>query len=190
MPAATGKHKAVFLDRDGTLIFNRDYLRDPAWVELIPGARDAAHSLLAAGWLLFLFTNQSGVSRGYYTLDDVAACNARLLELLALPPPGFTAVCVAPEGPGDPVVYRKPSPRFILEMIAAHNLDPAQCWMVGDSASDVHAGLNAGIRAVLVSPPRGTGTPARDSELAALPASVLRCADLKEFATRILTAQP
>ncbi|HVU24973.1 MAG TPA: HAD-IIIA family hydrolase [Opitutus sp.] len=179
MPAAIRKHKAVFLDRDGTLIVNRHYLRDPALVELLPGAREAAHALLAAGWRLFLFTNQSGVSRGYYTLDDVAACNARLLELLALPPPGFSATCVAPEGPDDPVVYRKPSPRFILEMIAAHDLDPAQCWMVGDSASDVHAGLDAGIHAALVG--------AR--ETAPLPAGVVRCADLKAFASGLLAGQ-
>ena len=176
MRAVTRKHKAVFVDRDGTLIVNRDYLRDPAGVELLPGARDALHALLADGWLLFLFTNQSGVARGYYTLDDVAACNRRLLDLLALPPPGFTDVCVAPEGPDDPRIYRKPSPRFILEMTAAHDLEPGQCWMVGDSASDVHAGLNARIRAALVGP----------RETAPLPASVVRCADLKEFATMLL----
>ncbi|HWA85174.1 MAG TPA: HAD-IIIA family hydrolase [Opitutus sp.] len=179
MTAPIRKHKAVFLDRDGTLIINRDYLRDPVGVELLPGVRDTLHALLADGWLLFLFTNQSGVARGFHTLDDVAACNARLLELLALPAPGFTDVCIAPEGPDDPVVYRKPSPRFILEMIAAHDLDPAQCWMVGDSASDVHAGLNAGLRSALVG----------SRETAALPAAVLRCAGLKEFATAILASQ-
>jgi D-glycero-D-manno-heptose 1,7-bisphosphate phosphatase len=179
MPAAPRNHKAVFLDRDGTLIVDRDYLRDPAGVELLPGARDALHALIADGWLLFLFTNQSGVARGYCTLEDVAACNRRLLDLLALPPPGFTEICVAPEGPDDPPVHRKPSPRFILEMIAAHALDPAACWMVGDSARDVHAGLNASIRAALVGP----------RETAPLPASVPRCADLKEFATMLLPSQ-
>lgn len=138
---------ALFLDRDGTLILDRDYLADPAGVELIPGVPDALRRARGLGYLLFLFTNQSGIGRGYHTLADTHRCNARMEELIGLPPPLFTGVCIAPEAPDQPSLYRKPSPRFIHEMIAAHGLDPARCWMVGDRESDLDAGLNAGIRA-------------------------------------------
>jgi D-glycero-D-manno-heptose 1,7-bisphosphate phosphatase len=142
--------KALFLDRDGTLIVDKVYLADPAGVELIPGAADALRRARTLGFKLFLFTNQSGIGRGYHTLDDARRVNARLEELLGIPAPVFDDVCIAPEGPGEPLVYRKPSPRFILESIERHQLDPAACWMVGDSASDMAAALAAGIRAAAV----------------------------------------
>lgn len=142
--------RALFLDRDGTLILDRDYLADPAGVRLLPGTAAALGRARDLGYLLFLFTNQSGIGRGYHTLDDAHRCNARMLELLALPPPVFAGVCIAPEAPGEPSLYRKPSPRFIHEMVARHALDPAQCWMIGDRESDLAAGLAAGIRAAAV----------------------------------------
>lgn len=142
--------RALFFDRDGTLIYDKHYLADPAGVELIPGAADALRRARALGYRLFLHTNQSGVARGLHTLEDVHRCNARMEELLALPPPIFDDICIAPEGPGDPILYRKPSPRFILESIARHGLDPAACWMIGDREADVETGRNAGIRSAAV----------------------------------------
>jgi D-glycero-D-manno-heptose 1,7-bisphosphate phosphatase len=76
--------------------------------------------------------------------------NARLDELLALPPPAFDGICIAPEAPGQPSLYRKPSPRFILEMIARHGLDPARCYLVGDNVTDSQTAINAGIHPVAV----------------------------------------
>jgi D-glycero-D-manno-heptose 1,7-bisphosphate phosphatase len=83
-------------------------------------------------------------------MEDTKRVNARMEEMMGLPGPVFDATCIAPEGPGEPSLYRKPSPRFILEMIAAHSLDPAGCWMVGDSAADLGAAAAAGIRAAAV----------------------------------------
>jgi D-glycero-D-manno-heptose 1,7-bisphosphate phosphatase len=142
--------RALFLDRDGTLIIDKHYLSDPAGVELIPGAAEALRRARSVGYKLFLFTNQSGIGRGLHTLEDALRCNARMEELLGLPAPLFEDLCIAPEPPDDPSGYRKPSPRFILETIERHQLEPAQCWMVGDRQADVHAGLNAGIRAAAV----------------------------------------
>jgi D-glycero-D-manno-heptose 1,7-bisphosphate phosphatase len=119
-------------------------------VELIPGAADGLRRARSLGYKLFLFTNQSGIGRGLHTIEDTHRVNARLEELLGLPPPAFDAICIAPEAPGQPVVYRKPSPKFILEMITEHALDPAQCWMVGDSAADIGAALAAGIKPAVV----------------------------------------
>jgi len=140
--------KALFLDRDGTLMVDKVYLSDPAGVELYPSVPDGLALARLRGFRLFLFTNQSGIGRGYYTLADAERVNARLEELIGLPAPVFDGVCIAPEAPDQPAVYRKPSPRFLLEMIALHGLDPAGCVMVGDSAADVGAALAAGIRPV------------------------------------------
>jgi D-glycero-D-manno-heptose 1,7-bisphosphate phosphatase len=141
--------RALFLDRDGTLIVDKVYLADPAGVELIAGAAQALRDARALGYELYLLTNQSGIGRGYHTLDDTHRVNARMLELLEVPG-GFDGICIAPEAPGQPSRYRKPSPAYILETLASRGLDPAQCWMVGDSAADIGAGLGAGIRAAAV----------------------------------------
>ncbi len=135
----------LFPDRDGTLNFDRHYVSDPAGIELIPGVAGALRAARTLGLRLFLHTNQSGIARGLFQLADVDRCNARLEELLGLPRPVFDAICVAPEGPDDPQVYRKPSPRFIRECIARHRLEPSRCWMVGDRESDLEAGRLAGI---------------------------------------------
>jgi len=138
-------HRAVFLDRDDTLIRNIPYLADPSRIELLPGAAGAVQRLRDAGFKLFLFTNQSGIGRGYYPLADAEACNREVEKLLGLSP-GFDGICIAPESPDDPPIYRKPSPRYIHEMMEKHQLDPAETWMVGDKESDVEAGLRAGVR--------------------------------------------
>ena len=153
--------KALFLDRDGTLIVHRPYLSNPAEVELLPGVGEVLARAIKDGFLLFLFTNQSGVGRGLFSMRDVEACNERLFELLRLPRPGFTEVCVAPESPHEPSRYRKPSPNFVLEMITKYHLSSHDSWMIGDSMSDVHAGLNAGIRAALVNAEHPVDFPTR-----------------------------
>lgn len=143
--------QALFLDRDGTLIFDKDYLHEPEKVELIPGVKEALHKARAAGCKLFLLTNQSGIGRGYFTFEDYEKCHARFLELLEFVPADFTACCIAPEAPDQPSKYRKPAPDFILEQLAAFpQLDPKKCVMVGDRKSDWQCGLNAGTQAAAV----------------------------------------
>lgn len=138
---------ALFFDRDGTLNHDSHYLSDPAKLTLLPGTREAMQAL-AVNHLLFLFTNQSGPARGYCTVDDVLAVNARLEELLGVK---FDGVCNAFEAPDAPELgYRKPSPKYILETIDTFHLDPARCVMFGDKKRDLEAGLNAGIGAVRV----------------------------------------
>lgn len=142
--------QAIFLDRDGTLIENRHYLGSPEGVALLPGVREALRWARDNGTKLFLFTNQSGVGRGYFTMADVEAVNRRMIEMLGLGDDLFAAVCIAPEAPGDSIAYRKPSPRFILEMLAEHGLAADACWMVGDGPADWEAAVNAGIRAAAI----------------------------------------
>ncbi|MEM8549669.1 MAG: HAD-IIIA family hydrolase [Verrucomicrobiota bacterium] len=143
-------NKALFLDRDGTIIWDKHHQHKPEDIRPIPGVAEALGKARTAGYLLFLFTNQSGVGRGIFKMEDVHICNQRMLELLGLGDDLFADICIAPEHPEEPVVYRKPCPRFILEMMTKHALDPAQCSMVGDRVSDWGAGLGAGIAPIAV----------------------------------------
>lgn len=157
--------RALFLDRDGTLIVDAHYLAKPADVVLLPGVRPALQRARDLGYELFLFTNQSGIGRGYFTLADAEACNRRMVELLDLGDDLFAGTCIAPEAPDQPSKYRKPSPAFILETIAARGLDPTTCYMVGDRESDVLAGTNAGIAAAAVCTGKRTEAQWRDLAL-------------------------
>lgn len=139
--------KGLFLDRDGTLIEHVPYLHDPNHVKLIPGVREALHQARGAGFRLYLFTNQSGVGRGMFPLAAVHAVNQRMERLLGFTDQGFAEICIAPEAPDQPSTYRKPSPRFIEEMIARDNLVKKDSWMIGDAPSDWEAGWRAGINA-------------------------------------------
>lgn len=158
--------QAIFLDRDGTLIEHVPYLRDPAGVVLLPGVREALGRARGAGVKLFLFTNQSGVGRGMFTMAEVEACNERMVELLGLGSRPFDAVCIATETPDEPQRYRKPSPQFIHEMLRLHRIDPSAAWMLGDSPVDWEAGINAGIRTAAIVPDQNAAKePTRREEL-------------------------
>lgn len=148
------KPAALFLDRDDTIVRDLGYIGRPEQITLLPGVAEALRKA-AAVFRLYLVTNQSGIGRGYYTMADAEACNQRMLELLGLPTPGFHGICIAPEAPGEPSRYRKPSPAYVLERIAADGLDPARCYVIGDKRSDIECGLAAGIGAILVG--RGVG---------------------------------
>lgn len=142
--------RAVFLDRDGTLIEEKHYLSDPDEVVLIPGAGEALKDLQQAGFLLFVVSNQSGVGRGLFTLDDVEAVNRRLVELLDGFGVRFERIYVAPEAPGEPSRGRKPSPQFLLDARREFDIDLAESFIVGDKLVDLECGWNAEVRAALL----------------------------------------
>ena len=150
MPGDPSPPRAIFLDRDGTLIENRHYLASPEGVAVLPGVREGLQAVRDRGAKLFLFTNQSGVGRGYFTLADVEAVNRRMIEVIGLGDDLFAGICIAPERPDEPPVYRKPSPRFIQEMLARHGVAAETAWMVGDSPADWEAGINAGVRVAAI----------------------------------------
>lgn len=140
--------RAVFFDRDGTLIRHVHYLHQPELVELLPGVRESLRFLKERGVLLFLFTNQSGVAKGLFTVADVEAVNRRMLELLDLGDDLFADVCIATEMPSNAPEYRKPSPRFIVEILAKYRIEPADAVMVGDNPTDWEAGRRAGAQII------------------------------------------
>lgn len=143
-------NKALFLDRDGTLVVDTHYLHKPEDLQPFSHTSKALRAGLDAGYLLFLFTNQSGIGRGYYTMEDALACNRHMVRMLGFDENPFLEICIAPETPEESPLYRKPSPKFIFEMREKHNLDPDNSWVVGDKLCDVEAGLNGGIRSAYV----------------------------------------
>ena len=137
-------NKAIFLDRDGTVIDHVHYLTDPAKVAIVHGGVEALRKLRDDGYLLVLVSNQSLVGRGLGTVEDVEAVNARMLELLA--EDGVTIDCVkyCQHRPDDECPNRKPNPGMLLEAAKELDIDLAQSVMIGDNITDVEAGENAG----------------------------------------------
>jgi len=142
--------RAVFLDRDGTLIRDEKYLRDPALVRLLPGVGEGLRRLQEAGYVLVVATNQSGVGRGMYTETEVHRCNDEMCRLLEPYGVKLDGIWYCPAAPvtSDPLAIdhpdRKPAPGMLLQAAARLNLDLRRSWMVGDSPRDVLAGVNAG----------------------------------------------
>lgn len=141
---------AIFLDRDGTIIAEKEYLRDPAQVEIYPGAFTGLKRLGAAGFKLFIVTNQSGVGRGYFTLADVEKVNARVTGELARQNILFQKVYFAPEAPEQPSRGRKPSPQFLFDARDEFGLALADSYMIGDKLIDLECGWNAGVKRSLL----------------------------------------
>jgi len=156
---------AVFLDRDGTLMHEVNYCRDPADVRLFDGAGDALRKLKSAGFTLVIITNQSGIARGMLTEADFRAVQVRLLELLGGDLIAATYMCA--DGPAGESGRRKPSPAMVLEAARDLSLDLTRSWFVGDKDADVQCGLNAGTRAVLVRTGHGGGANAAGAHFVA-----------------------
>ena len=151
--------RAVFLDRDGTLNVEKEYLSDPDLLVLFPDVLDALVRLRDAGWLLVVVTNQSGIGRGYYSEADMHRVNARLREMLAEAGVELAEIYYAPEAPEQPSRGRKPSPQFLLDAAARYGIDLAASYMIGDKLSDLECGWNAGVReSILVRTGYGTKT--------------------------------
>jgi D-glycero-D-manno-heptose 1,7-bisphosphate phosphatase len=143
-------NRAVFLDRDGTIIEEKQYLSDPEQVVLFPNAGISLKRLGDAGLKLIMVSNQAGVGRGYFTMAAVEAVNARLALELARHGVKLHAAYVAPEAPGQPSRGRKPSPQFLFDARDAFDLDLGQSYMVGDKLIDLECGWNAGVRRCLL----------------------------------------
>jgi len=138
--------RAVFLDRDGTLIEERNYLSRPEQVSVFPGAPAALRRLADAGFKLFIVSNQSGVGRGYFTMADVEKVNRRMLEEFSAVGVEFARIYIAPEHPDAPSRGRKPSPQFLYDARDEFGIDLASSWMIGDKLIDLETGWNAGMR--------------------------------------------
>jgi histidinol-phosphate phosphatase family protein len=157
MDAATTSGRAVFLDKDGTLVEDVPYNVDPARIRLAPGAGAALRALHRAGYRLVVVSNQSGVARGLFPESALAGVGRRLgqtLEEVGVPLAGFY---YCPHHPAGVVARyalacdcRKPAPGLVRRAAGDLGLDPGRSWLVGDILDDVEAGRRAGCRTVLL----------------------------------------
>jgi D-glycero-D-manno-heptose 1,7-bisphosphate phosphatase len=156
--------RAVFLDRDGTLIAEKNYLHRPEEVDIFPGAGAALKRLADAGFKLFIVTNQSGIGRGLFTLADAERVNERVGGEFARDGVRFEKIYIAPEAPGQPSRGRKPSPQFLFDARDEFGLDLAESFMVGDKLIDLECGWNAGVKkSMLVRTGYGKATEREDA---------------------------
>lgn len=139
-------NRAVFLDRDGTIIVEKRYLSDPDKVEWIDGALAGLKRLRIAGFLLFIVTNQSGIGRGVYTERDMHSVNQKIVDVAAKAGVAFEKIYYAAESPEMPSYGRKPSPQFLLDAGRDYHVSLARSYMIGDKLSDLQCGWNAGVR--------------------------------------------
>ena len=146
------RHKtqpALFLDRDGVVIEDKHHLCDPKLVELCPGAKKVIKAAKGKGWSVVLITNQSGISRGFFSWDDYQRVTVKMLNLLgknAEP----TAIYANGYGPDQSQQsWRKPNPGMLLEAAKDLRVDLSQSTIIGDRLSDLKAGTNAGLSALI-----------------------------------------
>jgi histidinol-phosphate phosphatase family protein len=156
---------ALFTDRDGTLIRDVHYLREPAKVELVPGAVEFLQEFRAAGFALVVVTNQSGIARGLITVKEYEAVRARLDELLAAAGVTLDASLHCPHHPdhGGPCKCRKPGTLLFEQARERLDIDLASSVLVGDRWRDVAPAIALGARGILVA---GAETPHEDLEMA------------------------
>jgi D,D-heptose 1,7-bisphosphate phosphatase len=153
-------NRAVFLDRDNTLIEDPGYLSDPDAVKLIPGVELALKGLSQAGYKLIVVTNQSGIARGLITEEQLDTIHAELRRQLAEGGAHLDAIFYCPFHPEGTVVefakeseLRKPRPGMLLKAAAQMDIDLSASWLVGDSPRDIEAGQRAGCRTIRVRMP-------------------------------------
>jgi|MDTC01.2.fsa_nt_gb D-glycero-D-manno-heptose 1,7-bisphosphate phosphatase len=149
--------KAVFIDRDNTIIDDPGYISDPAAVKLLPGVELAIKSLAQTGFKNIVCTNQSGIARGMLTEEGLDSIHAELRRQLGDKGAHLDAIYYCPFHPQGTVEkyacesdLRKPKPGMLLKAAADLDLDLSECWMVGDSARDIEAGQRAGCRTIRV----------------------------------------
>lgn len=152
----------LLLDRDGTLIEERHYLADPAGVKLLPGVGSALRRLRLAGYRLALATNQSGIGRGYFGAETLAAIHARMAALLLQEGVALDAILHCPHHPEEGCSCRKPRPGMLLQACSELGVAAAQSIVVGDKDCDVELARAGGAAAVLVRTGYGAATEAAD----------------------------
>ena len=173
----------VFLDRDGTIIADRHYLRDPAGVELLPGVAWALARLNEARIPVIVVTNQSGIGRGYFSMADYDRVAARLDELLANEGARIDASYLCPHAPDrkEPCACRKPGVLLYERAIADHGLDGASSFFIGDMWRDVAPARAFGGRGILIPTEK---TPRDERERAAREAEI--APSLTDAAARVI----
>ena len=149
--------KAVFLDRDGTIVREKGYITVPDDLEILPGAAEAILSLRERGWKVIVVSNQGAVAKGLVTEEELGEINLRMVMMLGAEGATFDGVYVCPHHPEGKVPdyaiecgCRKPRAGLLEQAASEHDLDLAECVMIGDSLRDLQAGREAGVSATIL----------------------------------------
>lgn len=150
-------HKAVFIDKDGTLIQDVPYNVDPALIKLEEHALDGLKRIKELGYELIVISNQSGVAHGYFEESALQGVEAKIKELLHAHQITLDAFYYCPNHPEGKIEkykldcdFRKPKPGMILQAAVERGIDLSQSWMIGDILHDIEAGQRAGCKTILI----------------------------------------
>jgi len=169
--------RVVILDRDGTIVIDRHYLRDPAGLEFLPGAAQGLRMLHARGHRLVLVTNQSGIGRGLLSLAQLEAIHERFRQMMDAEGAPLAAIYFCPHAPQADCACRKPRSALFWRAAAELGFEPAEAVVVGDKASDVEFGQRVGARTILIAAQPGAGAPAEGPQPDFIAADLVGAAD-------------
>jgi len=152
-------NRAVFLDRDGTIAPDVIYCSRPEDFSIFPGTAEAVKLINQAGFKAIVITNQSGITRGYFSEDTLTAIHRKMLDELAVHGARIDAIYYCPHHPDDGCRCRKPETGLFRQAEKEHDIDFDGSFMVGDKQMDIDAGRAVGCRTVLVTtgPEQGSG---------------------------------
>ena len=160
----SGGKRAVFVDRDGTLNVNIDYLSDPAGYRLYPGAAEGLRLLREKGFLIVVVTNQSGIGRGIFDEPTLHRIHDKMKADLAKGEAGIDALYFCPHTPEQKCACRKPGTAMFEKAIREHGIDPKRSFVIGDMRMDVEAGKRIGARTAIVPEPKNREKTIREME--------------------------
>jgi histidinol-phosphate phosphatase family protein len=135
-------NKAVFIDRDGTIIFDSGYIKDVKEVKLIPKVKDALKKIKEKNFLIFIITNQSGIARGYMTIKEVEKINIKIIELIGENIVEEFLIC--PHHPDENCKCRKPNTALVDKVVKKYNINLKKSYSIGDKISDKKLAENFG----------------------------------------------
>lgn len=142
--------KAVFLDRDGTINIDVGYLGEPEGLVFIRGAKEGVRLLKKKGFLVFIVTNQSGVGRGYFSLESLKSINEKMLHEFGKNRIHIDGIYYCPHHPRERCKCRKPQPKIVKDIAKRFKINLERSYFIGDKLIDVQTGKNAGCRTVLI----------------------------------------
>lgn len=140
------KKKAIFIDRDGVINVEKNYLYQIEEFEFIEGVFESLKQFQSLGYLLFIITNQSGIARGYYSEEDFEKLTAWMCEKFEQKGITISQVEHCPHGPNDNCKCRKPKTQMIDNILKNYDIDLSHSWLIGDKESDIKCAMNAGIQ--------------------------------------------